>query len=214
MLHYLYTDSITFAPLTSTFSHPKTASTTSLPATGTSTPLQTPALVAPASAKIGESSSSLQVPSSKIHETTPPVGPTSRKEWLKEWRATHEDEVVEPCSAKAMYKLADKLDLLDLKSRAFKHILKSMTIQNTPHEMFSSFSAKFDDVRKVQIEYFLAHWSEIRGSEAMKSIWTQIRVGRHPGFEEVWPLIAMNLEFKPSTHTEDGDDEHDGVRDS
>lgn len=51
----------------------------------------------------------------------------------------------------------------------------------------------------------------------MKTVWQQIRVGRHPGFEEgldsssfcihhrlnsgllslVWPLIAMNLEFKP-----------------
>lgn len=60
----------------------------------------------------------------------------------------------------------------------------------------------------------------------MRDIWQQIRVGRHPGFEEgtydpachrgilftlrfhpVWPLIAANLEFKPRSEdvaVEDG----------
>ena len=71
---------------------------------------------------------------------------------------------------------------------------------------------------QVEIQFFLNHWSEIRGSDGMRHVWQQIRVGRHPGFEEgtftvfdtsfdsrspyescfvVWPLIAVNLEFKP-----------------
>ena len=37
---------------------------------------------------------------------------------------------------------------------------------------------------KVQIAFFLENWGEIRTSDAMKTIWQQIRVGRHPGFEE------------------------------
>jgi len=112
--------------------------------------------------------------------------------------------MVGPCSAKAMYQLADKLNLLELKARAFKHIIKSMTVQNIPHEMFSSFSARFEEVRKVQVEYFLTHWSAIRTSDAMASIWQQIRGGKHPGFEEVWPRIAMNLVFRPQIpQTED-----------
>jgi hypothetical protein len=49
----------------------------------------------------------------------------------------------------------------------------------------------------VQVEFFLQHWGEIRSSDAMSAVWQQIRVGRHPGFEEVWPVIAQNLEFKP-----------------
>jgi hypothetical protein len=59
-----------------------------------------------------------------------------------------------------------------------------MTVQNIPHEMFSSFSARFEEVRKVQVEYFLLHWGAIRSSDAMASIWQQIRGGKHPGFEE------------------------------
>jgi len=102
-----------------------------------------------------------------------------------------------PCSAKAVYRLADKLDLHDLKERAFQHIERSLTIQNIAYEVFSPFSAAFADVRKVEVEFFLQHWADIRASDAMSTVWQQIRVGRHPGFEEVWPVIAQNLEFRP-----------------
>ena len=77
-----------------------------------------------------------------------------------------------------------ELDLKDLKERASQHITKSLMVTNVPHEVFSSFSAAFDEIRKVQVDFFLANWSEIRGSEAMRHVWAQIRTGRHPGFEE------------------------------
>jgi len=70
----------------------------------------------------------------------------------------------------------------------------------------------------VQVNYFLEHWTEIKKSETMTQIWTQIRLGKHVGFEEgkskiemtlhheesnpltysVWPLIVGQLDFKPS----------------
>lgn len=75
--------------------------------------------------------------------------------------------------------------------------MKSLTVQNIPYEVFSSFSAAFEEVRKVQTDYFLHHWAEIRGGEAMKNVFQQIRLGRHPGFEDIWPMIVVNLEFKP-----------------
>lgn len=37
---------------------------------------------------------------------------------------------------------------------------------------------------KVEINFFLKNWQEIRTSDAMKKVWHQIRIGRHPGFEE------------------------------
>ena len=36
--------------------------------------------------------------------------------------------------------------------RAFQHIVKSLTVTNVPYEVFSSFSAAFEDVRKVSGE--------------------------------------------------------------
>jgi hypothetical protein len=54
-----------------------------------------------------------------------------------------------PVSAKAVYRLADKLDLPALKLRAFQHISSQLTAQNIPAEVFSRFSSTFEDVRKV-----------------------------------------------------------------
>jgi hypothetical protein len=39
-------------------------------------------------------------------------------------------------------------------------------------------------IAQIEIQFFLDHWSEIRGSDGMRHVWQQIRVGRHPGFEE------------------------------
>jgi hypothetical protein len=54
-----------------------------------------------------------------------------------------------PVSAKAVYRLADKLDLPALKLRAFQHIVGQLTAHNIPAEVFSRFSSTFEDVRKV-----------------------------------------------------------------
>ncbi|KAF9505097.1 hypothetical protein BS47DRAFT_1368336 [Hydnum rufescens UP504] len=137
----------------------------------------------------------------------------SRKEWIKAWMGANPGKPA-PCSAKACYRLADKLGLTELRKRAFDHILKSLTVANVPYEAFSSFSAAFEDVRKsvnvdilkVQVDFFLANWSEIRSSDAMRNVFQQIRLGRHPGFEEVWPLIISHLEFIPRAPSETGGD--------
>lgn len=87
----------------------------------------------------------------------------------------------------------------ELKQRAYEHIVRSLTPANVPYEVFSSFSAQYEEVRKVQVDYFLAHWSEIRNGEAMRNVFQQIRLGRHPGFEEIWPLIVQHLVFRPDS---------------
>jgi hypothetical protein len=83
-----------------------------------------------------------------------------------------------------------------------QHIVKSLTVDNVPYEVFSGFSAMFSQIRKVrdalalpvpatdgdgdqvEVSYFLDNWAEIRSSPAMRNVWQQIRLGRHPGFEE------------------------------
>ncbi|KAJ2935132.1 hypothetical protein H1R20_g1985, partial [Candolleomyces eurysporus] len=179
ILYYIYTDTIVFAPLSSSFSHSKLRS----PPSGTP-------VVGPAS----ESSNNvLGGPKRNAGD-----GPTTRAEWIVEWTKDNPGRPA-PCSAKAVYRVADKLDLGELKERASKHIFKSLTVDNIAYEVFSPFAATFEEVRKVEIEFFLNHWHEIRASESMRTVWHQIRSGRHPGFEEVWPLIAQSLEFKPTS---------------
>ncbi|KAG2057852.1 hypothetical protein BDR06DRAFT_969173 [Suillus hirtellus] len=180
VLYYIYTDVIVFAPISSSFN-----------STAQKKP---PTIVSTAQAPSDSQSNLLDLPKAGSSTETP----TSRREWIRKWQQNHPGRP-SPCSAKAAYRLADKLGLLDLKERAYQHIQKSLTVDNIPYEVFSPFSATFSDVRKVQVSFFLEHWGDIRSSDAMRSVWQQIRIGRHPGFEEVWPLIAQHLEFNPKT---------------
>ncbi|KAI0252186.1 hypothetical protein BJV78DRAFT_1125024 [Lactifluus subvellereus] len=190
VLYYLYTDRIRFAPLSSCFlsSH----------SPGNSC-MQTPN---DSQASLG---SATRAAPAELHG-----GASSRREWIQEWIRGNPGHP-SPCSAKAVYRLADKLGLTELKTRAFEagHITKSLTVENVPYEVFSTFSATFEVVRKVEVKYFLDHWTEIRGSDAMRNVWHQIRLGRHPGFEEVWPVIATHLEFKPQSSGPAGSDKED-----
>ncbi|KAG6850067.1 hypothetical protein H0H93_001617 [Arthromyces matolae] len=173
LLYYLYTDIIVFAPLSSSF----------LPKAEADPPADTNQCQSPSDAS--------------ALKTSPQDAPSSRQEWIHLWKETHPDRPA-PCSAKAMYRLADRLDLPELKARASQHIVKALNVDNIAYEIFTPFAAMFEDIRKVQIDFFLAHWKDIRASDSMRNVWQQIRNGRHPGFEEVWPAIASNLEFKPT----------------
>ncbi|KAI0036478.1 hypothetical protein K488DRAFT_41045 [Vararia minispora EC-137] len=183
VLYYLYTDTIHFAPLSSSFyaavARPQSAMQPLVSDGHTGT-----------NSRAGQATGDVYV------GQQPNVG--SRREFIDLWAQANPGRPV-PCSAKAVYRLADKLGLRELKERAFEHIIKSLTVENVPYEVFSTFSATFEAVRKVEVKFFLDHWMDIRSSDAMRNVWQQIRLGRHPGFEEVWPVIATNLEFNPQT---------------
>ncbi|KAF8482399.1 hypothetical protein DFH94DRAFT_726614 [Russula ochroleuca] len=197
VLYYLYTDRIRFAPLSSSF--------LSSSSSGTSCE-ETP----------NDSQGSLGT----VNRTGPSevlAGASSRREWIQDYIRGNPGHPL-PCSAKAVYRLADTrafevgfshLHLTKPFLKHTQHITKSLTVENVPYEVFSTFSATFEVVRKVEVKYFLDHWTEIRSSDAMRKVWHQIRLGRHPGFEEVWPVIATHLEFKPQSSGLVGNDKED-----
>ncbi|SCV67208.1 BQ2448_5854 [Microbotryum intermedium] len=166
LLHYLYTDSITFAPLASTYHVARDAALAS--------------------------------------DTPFPF--TSRRAYLlanTPWPKSKGG--AGPCSAKAMYRLADKLGLPELKERAYDHIVKSLTAQNIPYEVFGSFAARFDEIKRVEIAFLLERWNEIKASHGLRKVFAFIRGNRFPGFEEVWLRIIDHLEVKMTPGIE-GDD--------
>ncbi|KAG8793347.1 hypothetical protein FRC12_003002 [Ceratobasidium sp. 428] len=188
-LYYLYTDSIIFAPLKSQFmpSSPPTSSFAQaiphLPISSDGAPMNSPGMGVIRSDSAGG----------------------GRRGWVRDWEANNPDRP-SPCSAKAIYRLADKLDLNELKSRAFAHITKHLSIQNVPFELFSGFSAAFGDVRKVQMDFALQNWAQIRNGESMRQVTQELRSGRHPGYEEVMPLLLAQLEYKPIASEGSGDE--------
>lgn len=140
VLYYLYTDVIYFAPLSSSFAvrsrHMRTGSiATTL--SGSSEPSSRREWIADWLSERGMASDTPTIGvgiaglQGGEEASTAPVGPR-------------------PVSAKAVYRLADKLDLPGLKMRAFQHILGQLTAANIPAEVFSRFSATFEDVRKVR----------------------------------------------------------------
>ncbi|GAA5895027.1 BTB/POZ and MATH domain-containing protein [Sporobolomyces salmoneus] len=103
---------------------------------------------------------------------------------------------VGPASAKALYRLADKMGLMELKQLAFDHIVASLTPQNCIYEAFGSFAMRFEEVRKVEVAFLLSHWNEVRTSGSMAKVFGFLRTGRFPGFEEVWLSLIEHLEYK------------------
>ncbi|KAL7280202.1 hypothetical protein ACG7TL_006621 [Trametes sanguinea] len=193
VLYYIYTDMIVFAPLSSTF---LTIPSTSTVHPGTSTVSTPSALPSESQSPFGLSATGIRANQQQPSETATSsssslLGPRTRKEWLADWMRNNPGRP-QPPSAKSVYRLADRLGLQDLKDRAFKHIVKSLTVENVAYEAFSAFAAAFEDVRKVEIAFMFDHWMEVRKG-ALMNIGQQLRLGKLPGFEEVWPMILQNL---------------------
>lgn len=98
LLHYLYTDSIQFAPLASTYYAARDH------ASATDQLFPWPSRRA-----------FLLAHSPQQQASSAGIGP---------------GQAAGPCSAKAIYRLADKMGLAELKERAYEHIVQSLTPQN------------------------------------------------------------------------------------
>ncbi|CAH7667576.1 hypothetical protein BY996DRAFT_4579384 [Phakopsora pachyrhizi] len=166
LLFFLYTDTITFAPLSSTYNC-----------------LRDEAL---------ENGIGFNFKSKRDYVRNILLPNTS----IVNLNLTDQDIV---CSAKAIYRLADKLNLVDLKARAYDHITKSLTVQNIPLEVFSSFTSAFEEVRRVEVRFMLQNWNEVREGRSMRKVLDSMRDGAkiYPGFSEVWSMVLSNLEYKP-----------------
>ncbi|GAA95622.1 uncharacterized protein L969DRAFT_313465 [Mixia osmundae IAM 14324] len=165
LLFYLYTDNITFAPLSSNYY----------------------------AARLAALESGQAFPYSSrdhyVHKTATraPVYGIGRT-------------VQQPlCSAKAIYRLADKLGLPELKHRAFDHIIGSLTVETVCAEAFSAFSAQFPELQKVQVDYLSSRWSEVRTSRSMTKALASLRSPHHagvlPAFEQVFSTLLSKLDF-------------------
>ncbi|PWN44228.1 hypothetical protein IE81DRAFT_321630 [Ceraceosorus guamensis] len=180
LLFFLYTDAVEFAPLTSSFLVAEVSDDTSTDGN----------LVRPASSLFLQEMN-------RAHQR--------RQAVIDTYCAEHPDKPA-PCSAKAMYKLADKLQLPELKKRAETHIAKSLTTQNIVWEAFSGFNTRYPDIMHMEIDFLLKHWSSVKKSTVMKTIFA--RHTAHPGLAFVWPLVLEHLSV---SHDEDAEDKQSPV---
>lgn len=186
LLFFLYTDTVEFAPLTSTFFEPEVVSgrkTTAMERTKAD-------LAGVQKTALSDSDFSGQM----LHAHR------RRQEIIHSYCARYPHRP-SPCSAKAMYRLADKLHLPDLKKRAEEHISNSLTVHNIVWEAFSSFASFYPEVRGMELKFLLKHWDHVKETGAMKTIFA--RRHAHPGLAEVWPHLLTQLEYRPKAGDSD-----------
>jgi hypothetical protein len=180
LLFFLYTDTVEFAPLTSSF----------LPADITvANDYGNTSISSAAGTETGRGSNkptgNFAKEMAKAHR--------KRRATIEHYRERNPDKPT-PCSAKAMYRLADKLDIPDLKRRAQDHIQMSLTVHNIVWEVFSGFNTQYPEIRRMETDFLLKHWPQVKRSSAMKSIF--LRSSAHPGLAEVWPHLLEFLEYR------------------
>ncbi|PWN20564.1 hypothetical protein BCV69DRAFT_299046 [Microstroma glucosiphilum] len=180
LLFYLYTDTVEFAPLTSSF------------------------------IELGESDRDpvrgpLSDRVSPAHFCEDMLKAHQRRQAIIDMLHQKHPDRPTACSAKSMYRLADKLNLTDLKSRAHQHIATHLDSMNIVWEAFSSFTCRYPDILKIEVDYLLRNWKTIRKGSPLKSVFA--RGHAHPGLGEVWPVLLKQLTWAhpPEVESEDED---------
>ncbi|KAJ1033906.1 hypothetical protein NDA16_000114 [Ustilago loliicola] len=205
LLYYLYTDTVAFAPLHSHFYSQTTSADNSATleethdsAAGVSASKPSDLTAVPPPYASSESGLNSSRPTS-IASATGSFAKDRRRAYLQrqhvidEYCSSHTN-VPAPCSAKSMYRLADKLQIPELKTRAQEELANNLTVDNIVWEVFSGFNAQFPAIRKMETDFLLKHWGEVKRTDVMKSIFS--RPAAHPGLADVWPLLLSQLEFR------------------
>lgn len=203
LLYYLYTDTVAFAPLHSHFYTPSTAAPD-----GESEKDRESSSGTPLDSEEVRRASLFRSDSGAGASSTRDVGDsgtgstfakdrrrahTLRQQIIDDYCSTH-TQVPAPCSAKSMYRLADKLQIPELKKRAQEELANNLTVDNIVWEAFSGFNSQFPAIRKMETDFLLKHWSEVKGTEVMKNIFS--RPSAHPGLADIWPHLLSQLEFR------------------
>jgi len=83
-------------------------------------------------------------------------------------------------SAKSMYRLADKLGMEELATKALDNIKSQLTIDNVIEELFSRFTSWFPKVRDMELEFLFDRWADIRDSSSLSTKADEISRGALP----------------------------------
>ncbi|GAA5884359.1 hypothetical protein JCM6882_002242 [Rhodosporidiobolus microsporus] len=75
-----------------------------------------------------------------------------------------------PCSPQAVYCLADRYLMDDLKKRAKRFLVSSLTVENVAYEAFSSLSVDLKDYQQPVLDFLLKNWDEVKNSRAMQNV--------------------------------------------
>ncbi|KAI5474178.1 BTB/POZ-like domain containing protein [Pseudohyphozyma bogoriensis] len=124
--------------------------------------------------------------SSSFHPSLSPT--TTRLEALKSSSLASPSLPI-PVSPKSIYRLAHLIDLPSLASLALTELETQLSVTNVAFELFGSTSEVYEQVRKVEMEFVVRHWGEVKRSRGMEVVERRMREGKVPQFGElVWEI--------------------------
>ncbi|GJE89465.1 hypothetical protein PsYK624_055660 [Phanerochaete sordida] len=115
-----------------------------------------------------------------------------------------------PVSCKAVYRLADAvrtflpLRLEALKRRALDHLAAQLSMQTYLHELFSPFTARYDEVRRLEMLAVVKHWDALRGSAALKEKMVDVASGRLPHASHVLADLLLRTSIRDESENAAG----------
>ncbi|KAJ7159562.1 hypothetical protein C8R46DRAFT_1001806 [Mycena filopes] len=102
-------------------------------------------------------------------------------------------ETKEPkCSAKSMYRLADKLGLDELKSSALQYIRTRLSEENILQEVFSSFTSMYPTVQTLEVEFLTSNFTP-KATQGLKDMTREICEGQKPHCADTLFLILEKM---------------------
>jgi len=89
-------------------------------------------------------------------------------------------------SAKSVYKLCHRLEIVELRAAALEHIRYSLTPENVVTEICSPFTARFPEVRMIEREYLKANWANVRNTRSFGKLICKVFGDEPEGVGAMW----------------------------
>lgn len=96
-------------------------------------------------------------------------------------------------SPKSVYRLAHLLEHFALQSLALEEIASQLTPANVATELFGDVARAYPEVWKVEMDYCVKHWAQVKDSKAMKEIEGLVEREELPGGGRVLMELAKRL---------------------
>ncbi|KAI0692945.1 hypothetical protein BC835DRAFT_1355276 [Cytidiella melzeri] len=122
-------------------------------------------------------------------------GRTSRNTAIEQSRLANPDRP-SPVSCKSVYRIADALKLESLKAQTLDHLGRRLSMNTYLDELFSDFTSRYEEVKKMEMLAVIKHWDQIKGSTALRTKMINIATGKLPHAGSVMADLLMKASVK------------------
>ncbi|CCM03801.1 uncharacterized protein FIBRA_05949 [Fibroporia radiculosa] len=113
--------------------------------------------------------------------------------------AQHNGEHVDrptPPSCRSIYRLAHKLELEGLRKLALQFLESQLTPDILLTEVFSEFTARYEEIKEMELALVVRYWSLLKSSAAFKDKMVQVTSGRVPFAADIISEIMLRVSAK------------------